>query len=188
MDNLLNIIEKISDSSKLLLVNSNEVDILDKFSYIIKKKNLLITLLIDDKLIFNQTKESIIGEECENNIILIKEINLKENYDLIYVCRLTSLNNLENILIMIPLILNDKTLIYMYNSISNESSKKIHNKNYIRSMINLGYILSLTDVLNIINKNNNFNIKSMSIYKENNYIIYGNNTVYEFILEKKNII
>ena len=47
MDNLKNIIEKLSDNSKILLINSNEINILDTLSYIIKKKNISITILID---------------------------------------------------------------------------------------------------------------------------------------------
>ena len=154
----------------------------------IKKKNISITILIDNESIFKQIKENILGEECENNISLIKQINSTKDYDIIYICRLQSLDNIENILNKISPILDNKTIIYMYNSISNESDRKIYYKNYIRSKLNLGYLLSLPDVLNIINLNKNVNIASMSIYKENTYIIYGNNTVYEFILGKKNII
>ena len=84
------------------------------------------------------------------------------------------------------------SLIYIYENLSNEKYNNIINKNNIRNNINSllninisSNVYQLSDFLNIINKNlDNIKIKSFNITKKNNYIFYGNNILYEIILEK----
>ena len=132
--------------------------------------------------------ENIKGEDCENNIKLYKNIEdvININFNLINLYNIKSLIYFESIINCIPTISNKNTIIYLYCSLSNENEKKIIYKNYIRDKIislvnkNIGYILPLSNILKII-QNNNYNITKLRIYQKNNYIIYGDNTLYEII-------
>jgi hypothetical protein len=138
-------------------------------------------------------KENIIGSECEKNIYFINNLSQINNikFEIINIFHLYSLEKLNNILNKINLLSDDKTDVNIYCSLSNEKKEKIYYKNLIRdkildfSNIKLGVLLSFIDVLDIIEKNKIFNLEQISIYKKNNYIVYGNNTVYKIFLKKK---
>jgi hypothetical protein len=177
----------------ILSINQNEFNPLIKHSHIIKKNNINIYILINSENyeFCEKMKENIIGSECEKNIHLIKsveDINIK--FELINIFHLYTLEKLHNILNKINYLSDTKTIINMYCSLSNEKKDKIYYKNLIRNKIldfvkiKLGSLLSFTDVLETIEKNDNFNVEEISIYKKNNYIFYGNNTVYKIFLKK----
>ena len=188
-DNILNNIAKNED--KLFFLIDYEYNILNDFSHIIKKKNLNIHILIDNLLIYNKILENIKGEDCENNIKVYKNIEdiNNINFNIINLYNIKSLIFFESVLNYIPYILDKNTIIYFYSPLSNENERKIIYKNYIRDKIinlvnkNIGYILPFSNVLKII-ENNNYNIKKIKIYQKNNYIIYGDNTLYEIIFKK----
>jgi hypothetical protein len=178
----------------ILSINQNEFNPLIKHSHIIKKYNINIYMLVNSENynFYEKMKENIIGSECEKNIHLIKKIDeiINIKFEIINIFHLYSLEKLNNILNKINILSDNKTNINIYCSLSNEKKEKIYYKNLIRdkildfSNIKLGILLSFVDVLDIIEKNKNFNIEQISIYKKNNYIVYGNNTVYKIFLKK----
>jgi GTPase Era involved in 16S rRNA processing len=189
-----NIFNNLNNNDRVLLVYNNDFNPLDRFNYLIKKKIIKLDILINDDKINNKITENIIGEEFCNNITIynkLENINIVDNnYNDIIIFHLESLEYLENLLEIFKNI-NSNTRIYIYCSLSNENNKKIFYKNYIREKImqysknNMGYVISLLHFLQIIDNNNNLKIYKISIYKKNNYFLYGNNSVYEIILCKK---
>jgi hypothetical protein len=159
---------------QVLFIVNDELDIINEFSHIIKKKNINIFI--------NKLEKNIKGEECENNINIFKNIselqNIIFNYVIIHdISSYTFLDDIKNII-------NNNTLIYIYTSLSNENLSKINFKNYIRKYIKKNYnpIFSLQNIIKYI-ENKNYEIISLKIHKSNNYIIYGNNNIYEIIIK-----
>jgi hypothetical protein len=187
IDNLFN---TISDNSNILLIFQNEFNILDNFSHIIKKKNITISIIITDISIYEKLLVNIKGEECESQINIFKDIcDIRDIFifDIINIFHLISLEYLNDTINILKKNINENTLIYIYCSLSNENIEKIDYKNYIRNKITyytknkFGILLSLSDVIRCIEKNE-YKINSLRIYKSNNYIIYGDNNVYEINL------
>jgi hypothetical protein len=189
-----NIFNNIDENYNILLFIKNEFNIYNYFSHIIKKKNIKIDIVIDNInniFIVNKLKDDIKGEEYEENInffLNINDIDFKI-YNIIIIFQLDNNEKFENILNNINNINNitdNNSLIYIYNSLSN---KRIDYKNYFRNLlneytnINIGNVLKLNDIIFII-KNNNFDIISMKTYRKNNYLLYGDNTIYEIIIKK----
>lgn len=189
-----NIFINLNENDHILLVYYNDFNPLDKFSYLIKKKNIKLDILINDDNIFNKITENIIGEEFYSNITMynkLENIDIpKNNYNNILIFHLESLEYLKNVLEIFKTI-NNNTRIYIYCSLSSENDKKIYYKNYMRDKImqysnnKMGYVIPLLNFLQIIDDNDNLKIYKMSIYKKNNYFLYGDNSVYEIILSKK---
>lgn len=189
-----NIFINLNENDHILLVYYNDFNPLDKFSYLIKKKNIKLGILINDDNIFNKITENIIGEEFYSNITMYNKLEnidiTKNNYNNILIFHLESLEYLKNVLEIFKTI-NNNTRIYIYCSLSSENDKKIYYKNYMRDKImqysnnKMGYVIPLLNFLQIIDDNNNLKIYKMSIYKKNNYFLYGDNSVYEIILSKK---
>ena len=188
-----NIFNNIDDNSNILLIIKNDFNIFDHFSHIIKKKNIKIDILIENNTIYNKIIEEVKGEECEENINIYCEIeNIDKNnkiYNIINIFHLDSNEIFENILNKISNLLNEYTLIYIYCSLSNEKNTTIGYKNYFRKLINeytninIGCVLKLCDIIDIIN-NCKYNIMLLKKYKKNNYLLYGDNTVYQIIMNK----
>jgi hypothetical protein len=192
----------IDNNNKILLIIKNKFNILDHFSHIIKKKNIYVDIIIQNIEIIDYMNKQIKDEECEDNINLyynIKDIEKNNNlnsldienkiYNIINIFHLESNEKFEKILQDIYNIIDINTIIYIYSSLSNENENKITYKNYFRNLINnytelnIGTLLKLSDVIYII-ENLKYNIYSVNIYKKNNYILYGNNIVYQIILKK----
>jgi hypothetical protein len=206
-----NIFDKILNSLKynenILLYIENYFNPLDNFSHIIKKKNINIYCIITNKYIYNKLVENIKGEENENNIHIlslfdsnindslsgecsdksiiylnISKLNIK--IDIVLIFHLYSISYLKNILKDINIIINNKTLIYIYCSLSNENEEIILYKNKIRNNIkkfiknNIGDLLPLSETINTIQKEK-YKINKISLYKKNHYILYGDNSVYK---------
>jgi hypothetical protein len=189
-----NIFNDVNEKNNILLVYYNNFNPLNKFSYLIKKKNIKLDILIHDTNNFNKIKESIIGEDFEDSVKIYNSLEnndfIKNNYNSIIIFHLESIEYLENILDKFKNV-EDNTKIYIYCSLSSESNKNIFYKNYIRSKImdysnnKMGYVISLLNFLETVGNSNNLKVYKMSIYKKNNYLLYGDNIVYEVILSKK---
>lgn len=182
-----------NENYNILSINQNDFNPLIGHSHIIKKNNINIYIVINNENydFCEKMKENIIGSECEKNIHFIKTIDeINVTFDLINIFHLYTLEKLNNILNKIYFLSDNRTNVNIYCSLSNEKKEKIYYKNLIRNKIlefakiKLGTLLSFTDVLEIIEKNNKFNVDQISIYKKNNYIVYGNNTVYKIFLKK----
>ena len=184
------IFNTIKNDTEVLFLIENEYNILDKYSHIIKKKNIKVNFLINNFNYFNNMNKNIKGEECESNVKIYKDLTMIDNkkLDLFVIFNLNSIEETDNILLNIKDIFNDNFNIHIYSSLCKEINK-INFKNKIRDKIinytdtNIGYTLQYFDVLNIINKY--YKINFIQIYKKNSYIIYGANTIYKIILENK---
>jgi hypothetical protein len=190
LENILN--EKIRDNTNILIYLSNYFNPYEYFCHLIKKKKLKIFVLIDNNEIIDRLNEEIKGEDCEDNILFInKEENINNiKFHNIILFHLFSYDYLEDKLKQIKLISNNNTNIFIYSSLSNEKNTQIEYKNKIRDKINkfttykIGNLLFLTKVLEIINENE-YLIESINIHKKNNYLLYGDNTVYKLYIKNK---
>jgi hypothetical protein len=189
LTNILN--EKINYNLNILLFINNYYNIYEEFSHLIKKYNLTVYLVIDNNIDYVSLTNNISGEEYENNIkiVLNEESITNIIFDIIIIFHLFSLNNLKDKLTNINNISNNNTNLYIYSSLSNENDSKINYKNYLRESIKkytkfkIGNLLSFSNVLDTI-KTNNFTVNSINIFKKNNYILYGDNIVYQIIISK----
>ena len=190
--NIINdVFNTIDENNNILLIIKNDFNLFDNFSHIIKKKNIKIDIFVENKNVFNKLIEDIKGEECEENINIYSEIeNIKYKiYNIINIFHLDSNENFEYILSKISNFINDYTLIYLYCSLSNEKNTRVEYKNFFRKIvneytnINVGNLLKLNDIINIVN-NLKYNIILLKKYKKNNYLLYGDNTVYQIIMNK----
>jgi hypothetical protein len=189
MNNIFNNIEE--SNQNILFIIKNEFHIFDNFSHIIKKKNIQIDIIIDNNDFMKKLKEEIEGEECESNINIYTNIeNISSKiYNIITIFHIDDIHQFKNLMNIICSYINQNTYIYIYSSLSNETEKKIEYKNYFRSLvntytnINIGNLLNLNDLLISIKKNK-YNIVSFKVHKKNNYLFYGDNIVYETIINK----
>lgn len=188
LDTFLN--EEIKEKSNILIYLNNYFNPYDKYSHIIKKKNLKVCILSNNLVLTNKFKIDIKGEDCENNFYAInKEKELTNTiFDTIIMFHLFSHDFFEKKLKKMVNVLDYNTNIYIYCSLSNEKDKYINIKNKIRNKINeysefqIGSLLSLQKVLEII-KEHEYELKTMRVFKKSNYIIYGNNNVYKMHLK-----
>jgi hypothetical protein len=188
---IINSIINSYQNSNLLIIIKNEFHILEHFSHTIKKNNIFFHVLVEDYNLNKIISKNIKGEECESNVSIYndhKEIN--EEIDLIIFFHLDSLDDLNIKLLYFNNILkkSSSSLIYIYSSLYKDNNEKIAYKNYIREQImnysnkKMGLVLSYCKLLKDIDKSEFYKMKSIQIYKKNNYFLYGNNTVYEIIL------
>jgi hypothetical protein len=191
------------ENQKVLYFINKEINILENFSHIIKKKNLEIYVIISDKKMYLNMINKAIGEELDDKIFIhqnIEDINLLYNdenndtinhiFNYINIFDLSCIKNLELILKDVYNLINNDTSICIYCTMSNESDKNIDYKNFIREIINssicnVSTVIKLSDFLKLFNNNKEYIISCMNIYKKNNYIIYGDNTIYSIIINKK---
>lgn len=187
-----NIFDEIEYNKNILLIVKDTNYLLDNLEFIIKKKNIQIKLLTN-----NDTKQEwinyILGSEMENNIKIYDDHNeiLKNNifFKYIILFQIETIQYFEDILNILSDVVDTDTLLYIY--ISLEKNDKIKYKNFIRENIikyidkKINLIFSYESILEKIMTNLFFKISSIKIYKKNNYLIYGNNTVYQIILIKK---
>jgi hypothetical protein len=188
------ITENIQENNIILLFIDNKINLIETMSYIIKKFNLNIYIIINNNLIYNDISKSIKGEECEKKIQIYSSITDINNifFNKIFIFHIYSLNYFNDILNSLYNFSNFNTKFYIYCSLSNDNINKLNFKNYIRNSImnsincKIGYIINYLDFINNLNNNKNFIIYSIKIYKKNTYLIYGKNTVYEIILSLNN--
>ena len=182
--NIFNNIQKENES--ILIINQKKFNILNFFSHVIKKKSIRISFYNSDK----KFKDEIKGEECFDNITCLDDLNESDHessYDKIIIFHLNSLDFLKDIIDKLSKLRknnneDDDKKIFIYTSLSNEKRSIQEYKNNIRSSLHIEYLLNFTDVVEILENTKELNIEKISIFKKNNYIIYGDNTVYEIIL------
>ena len=209
-----NILTNIDNNQNLLLFINNQFNILDNFSYILKKKNISIDIIIENYCLYEINIEYIKGSEFEDRIKIYNKIdellnmngtftnnnNNNNNYDnnniilkkyfKIIVFHIKSLDFFTELLDSFLSVIDNKTSIYFYITLSNQSMNKIKYKNLIRENImkytntNMGTILPYNDFTNLLSNSKEYKLKSLKIYKSNNYFLYGTNTVYEIIINK----
>jgi hypothetical protein len=189
IDSIFNNIEE--SNKNILFIIKNEFHIFDNFSHIIKKKNIQIDIIINNNDYVNILKEEIEGEECDSNINIYTNIeNMPPKlYDIITIFHVDGIYQFEVFLKNIHPYIYINTYIFIYCSLSNEKNGKIQYKNYFRTFINIytninvGHLINLNDMLKTIKKNN-YNVVSFKVHKKNNYLFYGDNIVYETIINK----
>ena len=205
-----NIVNDLSDNSNLLLIVKNEFNLLQNIEFIIKKKNIKITIAndtISNKEFKNNMLNSIQLFDKESNINIYNEIdelmhlNKKDDsndsipcetilFNNIIIFHINSIDHLKDKLNLLESISDKYTKLYIYTSLSNEKVNKIKYKNIIRNSITkytnhkMGNVLQYESLLTFIDEYKIYKINSLKIYKKTNYILYGDNIVYEIILVK----
>jgi hypothetical protein len=212
-----NIVNDLKDNSNLLLIVKNEFNLLQNIEFIIKKKNIKITI-INDTISNKEFKNNMINNiqlfDKESHINIYngldefmhlnkKDNNNNLNYDSndrtlcnsilfnnIIIFHINSIDHLKNNLDLLESITDKNSKLYIYTSLSNESLNRIKYKNIIRNSIikytshKMGNVLQYESLLTFIDEYKIYKINSLKIYKKTNYILYGDNIVYEIILVK----
>ena len=212
-----NIINNLNDNSNLLLIVKNEFNLLQNIEFIIKKKNIKITI-VNDNVSNKEFKNNMLNNiqlfDKESHINIYNDIdelihlNKKDNNDNlnydsndstlsesilfnnIVMFHINSIYHLKDNLNLLELIIDKDSKLYIYASLSNESFNRIKYKNIIRNSIikytnhKIGNVLQYESFLTFINDYKIYKINSLKIYKKTNYILYGDNIVYEIILVK----
>ena len=181
----------LNDNSIFIIINET-INILEYFSHIIKYKNLNIHILLNNKS-YIELKELIKWEELENHIYLYDDLNNVDKnikFNNIIILNIISLINLKSLLINLIDHIYDNSNIEIYCTLSNEKKEQIIFKNYIRNKIsyvynNMNYVFDFSDYLDMIQKLNGYEILKMDVYQKSNYILYGNNIIYNTIIKKK---
>jgi hypothetical protein len=197
--------ECIENESVIIYLN-NEFHILEHFSHIIKKKNIKIYIITyDNYIIYNNLINGIKNEECENFVNIYLNINElsssnnceTENLKKIFIFDLFNSETFSKILddirkssIYKRVDLNTNLNFYLYSYLSNENIYKRMFKNKIldniknistsitSTVINLDNILSMSDILHII-EDYNMSINSINILKNVNYLFIGDYIFYK---------
>ena len=205
-----NVVNDLSDNSNLLLVVKNEFILLQNIEFIIKKKNIKITIVndtISNKEFKNNMINSIQLFDKESHINIYNgldeliHLNKKDDsndsipcesilFNNIIIFHINSIDHLKDKLNLLESITDKNSKLYIYTSLSNESLNRIKYKNIIRNSIikytnhKMGNVLQYESLLTFIDEYKIYKINSLKIYKKTNYILYGDNIVYEIILVK----
>jgi hypothetical protein len=187
--NIYNNILNISNNNEnILSFDQNSYNILNDFSYVIKKKNTNIDIVIfNNKLVYYSLLNDIINEECYDKLKIIQNFpSDKLNfYNKIIIFHLYSIEKLKNYILNTNNLLKKGGFTYIYGSLS-DNDNKIYYKNIIRDIFNknIGNVINTNELLETINEFLSYKLISIKIYKNSNYIVYGTNNIYEIILEK----
>jgi hypothetical protein len=185
---------KCINNSTMLIIINNTINILEHFSHIIKYKNLNIHILLNNKS-YIELKDLIKWEELENKIFLYNDLNdiieKKIIFNDIIILNIISIISLKLLLMDIVDIVDNNSNIEIYCTLSNEKEEQIIFKNYLRNKIsyiykNMNYVFDFSNYLDMIQKLNEFEILKIDVYQKSNYIIYGNNVIYNTIIKKIN--
>ena len=192
----IEIFDKCNDNDTILVINQNYYNPLKHFSHFIKKYNLKIFIFFRNSIIKKKFIEETKGEEliehiyCDfNNIEEISKLHNFIKFSKVLLFHIKKENYSNKLLELVYPIINELSKIYIYVSLSNQKSKM---QNTLRNLINnntsyeVGNILNNDTFFNTLNSNKNYLIDPIKIYKDNRYAVYGENTVYEIILIKKN--
>ena len=186
-----NIINNIENNKNIILFIKNQFVIDNNIEFIINKKILIINDNNESNKDFNNqlfNKNSINILNNINEIDIIKKNNEIFFFDIVVIFTIESLQELKNIFYITNNFNNINTKYYMYISLSNENNQKIKYKNLIINTIKkyskykIGNVINYQAFLKFIEDYNKYKINSLKIYKNSNYILYGNNFVYETIL------
>lgn len=205
-----NVVNDLSDNSNLLLVVKNEFILLQNIEFIIKKKNIKITI-VNDTIYNKEFKNNMLNNiqlfdkeshiNIYNGIDELIYLNKKDDsndsipcktilFNNIIIFHINSIDHLKDKLNLLESITDKNSKLYIYTSLSNESLNRIKYKNIIRNSIikytnhKMGNVLQYESLLTFIDEYKIYKINSLKIYKKTNYILYGDNIVYEIILVK----
>jgi hypothetical protein len=183
---------KSKNNSSILIIINETINILEYFSHIIKYKNLNVHLFVNHQS-FHELKELIKWEELENKIFLYDDINNINEKRIIFndilILNIVSIINLKSLMMDMIDNIDNQTNIEIYCTLSNEKENKILLKNYIRNKIsyfykNMNYVFDFSEYVDVLQKLNDYEIVRIDIYQKSNYIIYGNNNIYNTIIKK----
>lgn len=189
--NNLAIYDRIFNNKKyganILVINNDDlINQIDKIAHFIKKYNLKITFYLENDKDIYEFLNKIKDEEYEDNIKVIKSID-NNIYDVVIIFHIYQINFLNSILNSIINNISSASQIYIYCSLC-DRSENIDKKNKFRSIIknyvniNISTILYYNDFVNLLNTHENLRIEKYEIFKVTDYVFYGKNKLYEFIL------
>ena len=205
-----NIVNDLKDNSNLLLVVKNEFNLLQNIEFIIKKKNIKITIvndtiynkefknnMLNNIQLFDKESHINIYNGIDELIYLNKKDDSNDNtlcecilFNNIIIFHINSIDHLKDNLNLLESFTDKNSKLYIYTSLSNESLNRIKYKNIIRNSIikytnhKMGNVIQYESLLTFIDEYKIYKINSLKIYKKTNYILYGDNIVYEIILVK----
>jgi hypothetical protein len=193
IENLLN--NLLEENDCIMFIINEEFNILEYFSHIIKKKNILIYILVTNTIdastkIYNNLIKNIKGEECEKNIKILKDIKTENSiYKYIYIFDLLSISFLDEILKNITYNINKDSKLFLYTSFNNCSIENIKNKNLLINCISTFSTLKLNNIVDLksiinVTKENDYTILSISKYLTKTYILIGDYTIYKIEIYK----
>lgn len=193
IENLLN--NLLEENDCIMFIINEEFNILEYFSHIIKKKNILIYILVtntkdESTKIYNNLIKNIKGEECEKNIKILKDIKTENSiYKYIYIFDLLSISFLDEILKNITHNINKYSKLFLYTSFNNCSIENIKNKNLLINCISTFSTLKLNNIVDLksiinVTKENDYTILSISKYLTKTYILIGDYTIYKIEIYK----
>lgn len=197
IDNTMSIYERILTNSNnlyknlLVINNQNLILNIDKIAHYIKKYNITITFYIEDRFQKEEFLNKIKDEEYENNIKVTDSLifdNISNNiFDLVIIFKIDNKKRLNIMLNSIVNIINNKSYIYIYCTLCNKD-ENLQQKNKIRdglkniTKLNFSTLMYYDDFVKLINQHESLKIFNISLFKETDYIFYGTNKLYEFIL------
>jgi hypothetical protein len=192
--NILNDIFNGIDCKKNILIFNTKIFIpFIKYSYNIKKFGIHIHLIIDDKDLAKEYRDSIAGEEMDNEVLIENIFNeSKIKYDIIIDFHIYCIDKFEVELDSFYKNMNNCAKIYAFCSLIEKKKRSEWRtvfRDDIKKIIGLDYgnILLYEDMSELIETNQNrkkYKCESFDIYKDSEYLFYGKNTVYKIILEK----
>ncbi len=187
-------------NKKILILNNGSFNPFINFRNIIKKYNTYITLHNEQNIYENKLINDIKNEENENNIKIITMnpfiINTDENnkFDFIIIHHSSIYeNNLIDLLKNFYNLLNKNGKIYFYHSVCNQHENKKNRKNFIRTnlikkitKLPIGKLKNLVEINEELLKIENLYKKiNSSLFLKKNFILFGENNIFLFILQKK---
>lgn len=193
VDNTMSIYERILTNSSfiyknvLVINNQNLIINIDRIAHYIKKYNITITFYIEER---NQREEflnKIKDEEYEKNIKVTDTLILDNIFDLVIIFKIENKKRLNIILHSIINIIDNNSFIYIYCTLCTKD-ENIEKKSKIRdalkniTKLNISTLIYYDDFIKLINQHENIKIYSTSLFKVTDYILYGTNKLYEFIL------
>ena len=194
VDNTMEIYDKILTNTlhtykNLLIINNqNLLSNIDKLGHYIKKYNLNITFYIENTNEKEEFLNKIKDEEYENNINVNDTLIFDDIiFDLIIIFRVYNKKCLNMILNSIVNYIDNSSFIYLYSSLC-EKDDDIKTKSKIRDVLkkvtklNFSTLMFYDEFIKIIKQHNNLKIIKENLFKETDYLIYGTNKLYEFIL------
>ena len=187
------ILENSIENEKICIINQNYFNPFSDFSHFMKKFNVMFYILFKHKE--NRTKFINLseGEELQENVCCDFEIleDIKKLYNFskfskIILFDIKSESYLNDVLEIIYPLVNEQTKIYIYISLTNKSSTTTQSS--IRNFINIYSYYKISNIMvnntffDSLHKNKLFSIDKIKIFRDNYYMIYGENTIYEIIL------
>lgn len=180
-----------NENENILIINHNYFNPLLYYSNYIKKYNVNLYILFNNKSSIDRLQEEINNEECKE-LIHYDLLNLEQviteyqniTFDKLILLHINSIDYLIQILNIARFF---KINIYIYISLSTKN--KITFKNTLRGLLKrisndeLGCVFDYDEIFNLLNSNDYFTIESINMINSNQYITYGSHKSYLFVLK-----